>query len=133
MSSDRDTQLEQLTARALRELPLRRAPSELEARVLAVIEQRARRSQWRGQLTARALAVRSALIAACCGSAVVVLLGWSRLGALVAAHVNSSSLGDWLLGGLLAAGVLYAMLFALIAIGYSTLYAAPERSGARAS
>jgi hypothetical protein len=147
---DRRERLERLIQRALSELPQRRAPASLERRVIEAIEARAGHAS-------RSLTVRAALIACCLASVIVVLLGLKelvtrigmfaadpsvagRLQALRHAGEAAAALGtlparlirvippDWLLGGLLVTAVLYAVLFALVAIGYSMLYATPERS-----
>ena len=112
-----------------------------------------RESFRRGGFTSWPLTARAALIACCLASVVVVLLGLralvsqigmiaadpsiaGRLQALRQAGETAAAFGtlparlirmippDWLL----ATAVLYVVLFALLAIGYSTLYATPERS-----
>lgn len=108
--------------------------------------------------TGWSLAARAALLAACLASVAVVLLGLKELAARTAmlpadpsiagrlqalrdAARATAALGallarlirmipsEWLLGGLLAAVAVYSLVFALIAVGYSMLYATPERSG----
>jgi small-conductance mechanosensitive channel len=103
------------------------------------------------------LTARAALIACCLASVIVVLLGLKELATRLAMFAADPSIAgrlqalrdageaavafgtlptrlirlippDWLLGGLLATAVLYSVLFALVAIGYSMLYATPERS-----
>lgn len=157
---DRRERLERLMQRALGEIPARRAPATLEERVLREIERRTVRPWWRKGFAQWPPGARAALIACCCGSLIAVLAGFSRLvnhlatsrlDAPIARHLEGlrgngeavASLGallsrlirmipsEWLLGGLLAIGLLYAMLFALIAVAYSTLYVAPQPSGTR--
>jgi len=111
----------------------------------------------RGGFGSWGFGVRAALIACCLASVIVVLVGLKalatrvgmiaadpsiagRLEALRHAGEAAAALGalparliraipsDWLLGGLIATAVLYTVLFALVAIGYSTLYVTPERS-----
>jgi hypothetical protein len=147
---DRGQRLERLIQRALSELPPHRAPAGLERRVIEAVEARAAHAS-------RSLTVRAALIACCLASVIVVLLGMrelvtrigmiaadpsiaGRLQALRHAGEAAAAFGaliarlirmippDWLLGGLIATAVLYAVLFALVAVGYSTLYATSERS-----
>ncbi|GEM_PF-7023315 len=156
---DRRQRLEGLMQRAFDEVPPRRAPATLERRVLWEIEQRTLRP-WRRGFAHWPRTARAVLIVSCCASLALVLLGsreiMTRLAALlagsgIAGHWESlrrtgaaaASLGavalevlraiptEWLLGGLLATALLYAAPFALAALGYSTLYATPERPGAR--
>jgi len=111
----------------------------------------------RGGFGSWPLTVKAALIACCLASVIVVLVGLkelvTRIGLIAAdpsiagrvetlrhAGEAAAALGalparliravpaDWLLGGLIATAVLYTVLFALVAIGYSTLYVTPERS-----
>lgn len=103
------------------------------------------------------LVTRAALIACCLASAILVAVGLKelasgiarlpadpgiagRLNALREAAEAAAALGAlfvrlvrmippaWLLSALLATALVYAMLFGLVAIGYSTLYTTPERS-----
>jgi hypothetical protein len=116
-----------------------------------------RESVHRGGFASWPLTARAALIACCLASAIVVFLGLkelvTRIGLIAAdpsiagrllalRHAGEAAAAfgalparliraippDWLLGGVLATAVVYAVLFALVAIGYSTLYAQPERS-----
>ncbi|MGH8218170.1 MAG: hypothetical protein ACREUT_06340 [Steroidobacteraceae bacterium] len=147
---NRQLRLEHLMQRALCELPPRRAPASLERRVIEAIEKRAGRGS-------RPLAVSAALLACCLASVIGVLLGLKELAielALLPADPSiagrlqtlrdagraAAALGAlvlrlvrmippaWLVGALLATAALYAVLFGLIAIGYSTLYGTPQRS-----
>jgi hypothetical protein len=111
----------------------------------------------RGGFASWPLTARAALIACCLASVIIVLLGLKGLAtrlAMLAAdpsiagrlqalrHAGEAAVtfgtlparlmrlipSEWLLGGLLATAALYLVLFALVAIGYSTLYATPERA-----
>jgi hypothetical protein len=145
-------ELERLIGRALHELPPERAPRTLEARVLARIGHggplpvvHARFVQW--PLAARALFVTTAGLcaglASVCGpwlaSHLLTAAGSAHarvpIGGLRASTVSLVELArlvcrvysavprEWLYGGLLAAGALYAALFGLAAAAYRALAA----------
>ncbi|HEV7137886.1 MAG TPA: hypothetical protein VGN43_14705 [Steroidobacteraceae bacterium] len=145
-----DEKLERLVGKVLREQPLRRAPASLEARVLSELAARARLPWWRRGIASWPATVRVPVIAGCavCVPAVWVLSLWlaahllsvararmaaplaaiggaghtlASLGA-TAAHIFQSIPREWLVGGILATATLYAVLFALVAVGYSLLY-----------
>lgn len=115
------------------------------------------KSSRRGSFKSWPLVARAALIASCLASAIVVILGLKELAiglatlpaaASIAGRLHTlreaadaiAALGAvlarlvrmippaWLLSGILAAAFVYAVLFALVAIGYSMLYTIPERS-----
>ncbi len=159
---DRRRQLERLTHRALRELPMLRAPATLEARVLSRIERRAGGSASHQGFAQWPLGARVALVASSVASLAFVLFGlnalWTRFiwlsmeptverrleelrrgGEAIASlasvglHLVRMIPAEWLLAGLLATALLYAMLIALVVIGYSTLYAASDGSGVRST
>jgi hypothetical protein len=147
-SPDQNEKLERLIHRTLRELPPRRAPRSLEARVLAEIERRAllpwyRKSFAHWPLAAQAgfLAVSAGLVAAVMWlgagfdpapleQAVAAKFAWTQGIAAVA-----NAIGDffaimarnipplWLYGGLAFIGAMYAAFFGLGAAAYRTLYA----------
>ena len=147
----RQEELERQMQRALSELPLREAPPSLERRVMEALAFRRRGfASW--PLTARA-----ALIACCLASAIVVILGLKELAiglatlpaapsiagplqALRTVAGAASAIGAvivrlvrmippaWVFSALLTTAFVYATLFALVTIGYSTLYSTPERS-----
>ncbi|MGH8302796.1 MAG: hypothetical protein ACRET5_15160 [Steroidobacteraceae bacterium] len=145
-----DEKLERLVGQALREQPLRRAPASLEARVLGELAARARLPWWCRGIASWPAAVRVPVIAGCavCVPLVWVLSLWlaarlvtvmrsrmagplatlddaaHRLASLgaTANHLFQSIPREWLLGGILATAAVYAVLFALIAVGYSLLY-----------
>jgi hypothetical protein len=148
--NDAGERLERLVARVLREQPLLRAPASLEARVLAQIGRQARQPWWRRGFDRWPLAGRLLIIAVCCtcaaavwmfsmalwahltaaaahpelGGAAASVLGSGRailsIGSLIT-HLLQAVPREWLVGGLIATGTLYAVLFALVAIGYSLL------------
>ena len=151
-----DEKLERLVSQVLRDQPPRQAPASLEARVFGEIAARALLPWWRRGVTSWPAAVRVPVIAGCavCVPLVWVLSLWlaarlipvtrsqlagplamlqgtghtlASLGA-VATHIIQSIPRDWLLGGMIATATLYAVIFALIAIGYSLLYPRPEYS-----
>lgn len=145
-----DEKLERLVGQVLREQPLRHAPASLEARVMGELAARARLPWWRRGIASWPAAVRVPVIAGCaiCVPLVWVLSLWlaarllpvarsrmagplatlhgaehtlASLGA-TATHIFQSIPREWLLGGILATATVYAVLFALIAVGYSLLY-----------
>jgi len=136
--------LERLLDRALRELPLRRAPRALETRVIRELERRAALAWWRRSfahwpLLARAgfLVICGALIsAAFLGGATAVTgirsLSWVReLGGLTASAANLLAVlariqpPTWAYAAMAVCAVLYAILFGLGAAGYRALYLQP--------
>ncbi|MGH8319197.1 MAG: hypothetical protein ACREUL_14670 [Steroidobacteraceae bacterium] len=159
-SRDRiDEKLERLVGQVLREQPLHRAPASLEARVLGEIAARARLPWWRRGIASWPVTVRVPVIAGCaiCVPLVWIASVWlaTRLISVVThpgvagplatvrntgraivslgtvtAHIVQSIPREWVIGGLLATALLYAALFALVALGYSLLYPRPEYSKA---
>jgi hypothetical protein len=154
-----DEKLERLVGQVLREQPLRRAPASLEARVLGEIAARARLPWWRRGIASWPITVRVPVIAGCAICVPLVWIGsvWlvTRLVSVVthpsvagplatirntgraivsletlAAHIVQNIPREWVLGGLIATAILYATLFALVALGYSLLYPRPEYSKA---
>jgi hypothetical protein len=156
MSSRDQTEekLERLVSQVLRDQPLQQAPASLEARVLTELAARARLPWWRRGVATWPAAVRVPVIAGCavCVPLVWVLSVWlathlvavtrSRIagpltmlrdtGHALASltHIIQSIPREWLLGGMIAAGTVYAILFALVAFSYSLLYPRPEYSKA---
>ena len=145
-----DEKLERLVGQVLRDLPPRRAPASLEARVLSELARRSRLPWWRRGVASWPAAVRVPVITA---SAVCVPVVWvfslwlaarvlsvthSRMAGPLAtlwdaghtlaslgaatSHIIQSIPREWLVGGIIATATLYAVLFALIAVGYSLLY-----------
>jgi len=154
-----DQKLERLVSQVLKDQPLRRAPASLEARVLRELAARARLPWWRRGITSWPAAVRIPVIVGCavCVPVVWVLSLWlaghlvslathpgvagpiatlwdtgrafAALGSITAHFVHGIP-REWLLGGILATGALYGVLFALIAGGYSLLCPRPRYSKA---
>lgn len=154
-----DEKLERLVSQVLREQPLRRAPASLEARVLGELAARSRLPWWRRGIASWPAAVRIPVVIGCAVSVplVWILSMWlaGRLVALathpgVAGPIASlwdagravASLGaitahfvqgiprEWLIGGVLATAMLYAVLFGLVAAGYALLCPRPRHSKA---
>lgn len=153
-----DEKLERLVSQVLREQPPRRAPASLEARVLGELAARARLPWWRRGVATWPAVVRVPVITACavCVPLVWVLSLWlatrliavtrssvagplatlrstgHTLASLSAAltHLMQSIPHDWVVGGIIAAAGVYAVLFALVAFGYSLLYPRPQYSKA---
>ena len=151
-----DEKLERLVSQVLRDQPLRRAPASLEARVLGELAARARLPWWRRGIASWPAAVRVPVIGVCAVSVPLVWILSLWLGArlvsvtrqrmagplasLQAAGHAVASLGtslshiiqsiprEWLVGGIIATATLYAVLFALVAVGYSLLYPRTEYS-----
>jgi hypothetical protein len=153
-----DEKLERLVGQVLRDQPLRRAPASLEARVLGQLAARARLPWWRRGVASWPAAVRVPVIAACavCVPLVWVLSVWlaarlisatrssiagplatfrdfgntlESVGAAIQ-HIVQSIPREWLVGGIIATATIYAVLFALVAVGYSLLYPRPQYSKA---
>jgi hypothetical protein len=138
--------LEQLVGRALRELPPRRAPLTLEARVLQALERQAVRPWWQrgfGRwpwgmriafgsicLALGALTIpSSSRVLAELGAFHALMLPWLQetvalTGALraVTGTFTRSVPADWLYVGLGASAALYAALFGLAIAAYRLLY-----------
>src|ERR1700692_901983 len=140
-TNDPQDPLQQLFDRALGELPLRRAPPTLEARVCGELTRRAARPWWRRSFAQWPLPARAVFLVLCAvlirlafmgGSAAgagIHSLPWARqAGWLVASLANLAaaiahiSPPAWLYEGLAVCGVLYAVLFGLGAVVYRMLY-----------
>jgi hypothetical protein len=141
--------LEQVVDRALRELPLRRAPASLEARVLAAIEARGARAGWRSGFNYWPMAARALFILASIAFVKWTLEGvqwvltavnpgsvaagavskveWIRVLANAAVASIRSIPEEWLWGIAAIVTGIYAMFFALSAIAYRTLYVSRSR------
>jgi hypothetical protein len=137
--------LERVFDCAVRELPLRRAPTSLESRVFRELERRAALPWWRRSFTHWPLAARAAFLLICGASAGLAIAGaataaadvrslyWAReIGALMASGGSLVTLLAriapplWLYEGIAVCGVLYAFLFGLGAVLYRTLYLQPH-------
>jgi hypothetical protein len=147
--ADRERQLARLFERTLRDLPLRRAPSTLEARVLCELQRRASLPWWRRSFSHWPVLARAGfglgsavLIASILAGGALLMdivqslpasgerwLSWGRPGAalagavaqLAAALVRAVPLA-WVYDGLAVSAMLYAALFGLGIAGYRTLY-----------
>ena len=146
----RDEQLERLIGGVLRQQPLRRAPSSLEGRVLARIqEQQVAAPWWSGGFSRWPMAARVALFVALLAIAKITLdvvvwvfstptpvthtvessVSWAKSTASIASSLLTlcQSLIDavpstWIALGLAFAAGMYIMLFVLGATAYRTLY-----------
>ena len=150
-ANDNVEKLEQLIDRTLRAQPARRAPQDLQARVVAEIERRTALPWWRNNFAHWPLAARVAFLIASYGfvrlalaavmwvtqalhssqiaGAVSPAVNWVHrpasiifVTADVAASVIRAVPPYWLYGAVAAAVALYAALFGLGAAAYRTLY-----------
>jgi hypothetical protein len=153
---DSEQKLERALTQALQGLPLRRAPSTLELRVVDELERRAALPWWRVSFTHWPAAPRVAFVAVCIALVAATILGgvfafagdrsFDQAAALVLSWVQPflavmSSAGGvatllvrvipplWLYGGLALGIVLYVALFGLGAAAYRTLYLRPSSVG----
>jgi hypothetical protein len=153
---DSEQKLERALTQAIEGLPLRRAPSTLELRVVDELERRAALPWWRVSFTHWPAAPRVAFVAVCIALVAATILGgvfafagdrsFDQAAALVLSWVQPflavmSSAGGvatllvrvipplWLYGGLALGIVLYVALFGLGAAAYRTLYLRPSSLG----
>lgn len=137
----REQQLERFIDQALREQPLRRAPPELESKVMAEIARRAAAPWWQGSFAGWPVAARLLFIIASAGLITLVLKASAMIIApikpgAVFAHVAwipslFMTIGTvfrdlpslWVYGGVAILGALYLTLFGVSAAAYRTLYA----------
>jgi hypothetical protein len=138
---DADLELERLVARSLRELQVRRAPLDLESRVFAELARRAALPWWRRSFVQWPRTVRAAFLAVCTSLSALTIVCGARIGVSLVpsrgmdlAISLASAAGDavatiahaiplvWIYEGLAVAAALYAVLFALGAAAYRTLY-----------
>jgi hypothetical protein len=147
-----DEALQGLLDRTLRELPLRRAPATLEARVCNELQRRAALPWWRRSFMHWPAPARIALLVICGAVAALLFVGgaaavaslpslldsgtvslsWARhIGTLMVSAGNLITLLaralplTWLYQGIVVCAVLYAALFGLGAAVYRTLYLQP--------
>lgn len=147
-----DDALQRLLDSTLHELPLRRAPATLEARVCNELERRAALPWWRRSFMHWPAPARVAFLLICGALAAPVFLGgaaafaglrsllesgipalsWARqIGMLMVSAGNLITLlartvpATWLYQGIAVCAVLYAVLFGLGAAVYRTLYLQP--------
>jgi hypothetical protein len=150
--SEKEQRLSELLDSTLRRLPSRRAPPELESRVLREVERRAAQPWWRQTFAHWPPAARAAFVVICSALVGLVFLGsnWTAttvqslhgsaalslsslhqaLAIMTAAGELAALLANamppaWLYVGLAAGSVLYAVLFGLGAAAYRTLYLTP--------
>jgi hypothetical protein len=154
-SPDTEQALERLIGSALRELPLRQAPTALESRVLEELERRAALPWWSRSIAHWPLAARAAFVAICTGLAGAALLAapWAATGlewlqesaaSMPLAHevvVLTSIAGEllalfartvppvWVHDALTLSVLLYAAFFGLAVAAYRTLYLRPGIAG----
>lgn len=152
MNSSKEDNLEKLMTEALHGLPLRRAPLDLESRVLDELQRRAAQVWWRRSFTHWPTAARTAFVLLNIALVAVtflngfsnvvggrsfseftaMLLMWMRpfltvlssVGGLTPVLLHSIPQG-WLYIGLAVSAVLYTALFGLGAAAYRTLYLRP--------
>jgi hypothetical protein len=151
--------IEMRIERALRSVPLRRAPASLESRVLEEIGRRAALPWWQRSFARWPSPARGAFLVACGAIVAAVLMAWPGAPGLAqagswaggsvllpwakavftlagvirelnAAAARTIPLG-WLYGAAAAGSVLYAALFALGAAAYRTLYLHSDVAGDR--
>lgn len=137
--------LERLIDKALRDQPLRRAPLDLEARVMAEIARRAAAPWWQGSFSGWPVAARLLFLVASVGFAKLMIeattlvvrpLDPGTRGAALFADVAwipslFTTIGSvlrglpslWIYGALTVLAMLYLTLFGVSAAAYRTLYA----------
>lgn len=137
--------LEQLIAKTLREQPPRRAPANMESRVLAAIELRTARSWWHKDFGRWPLAARAMFIVLCMvlgkfaidvsmrlmadadpagiAAELASLVVWMKMLVIGATSLVRSIPSAWVYAGATILGAMYALLFGLSAVAYRTLYA----------
>jgi hypothetical protein len=145
MSTDRNRQdeLERQLTRALREQPLRRAPSTLERRVLAQIEAGAVASPWRRGFAHWPMAARLVFLAASAGVVKVALMitmwiasplespavsvdlpsqvAWLQTLFVAIGNVARAVPSLWVHVGIVILAIMYAALFGIGATAYRTM------------
>jgi hypothetical protein len=143
--NEQHQQLERFIDKALRDQPLRRAPVDLESKVLAEIARRAAAPWWQGSFSGWPVAARLLFIIASAGFITLVLKASAliidplnpggRSAALLAdvAWIPSlfATIGTvfrdlpslWVYGAAAIVGALYLTLFGVSAAAYRTLYA----------
>jgi hypothetical protein len=136
-----ELELERIARRALRDLPVRCAPASLEVRVLEELARRAALPWWHRGFAQWPRAVRAIFIGICAAIGGLTVLGGARIAWTVSPGRGveriiaiASAVADaasalvhaipllWIYEALVIAAVLYAVLFALGAAAYRTLY-----------
>jgi hypothetical protein len=137
--------LEQLIDKTLREHPSRRAPADLESRVLAAIERREARSWWLKDFARWPLVARAVFIVLCVAlgkfaveastwliadidptgiaAGLGSLLVWMKMLIIAATSIVRTIPTAWVYAGAMIVGAMYALLFGLSTVAYRTLYA----------
>jgi hypothetical protein len=153
---DKEQGLERAVDQALKGLPLRRAPSTLESRVINELQRRAALPWWRVSFAHWPAAPRVAFVITCIALVAATILGGvsafvgvgslNEMAALALSWAHPflavlSSAGGvtallvhiipplWLYGGMALGIVLYVALFGLGAAAYRTLYLQPSSVG----
>jgi hypothetical protein len=143
--NEQHQQLERFIDKALRDQPLRRAPADLESKVLTEIARRATAPWWQGSFSGWPVAARLLFIIASAGFITLVLKAsamiidplnpGARSAALLADVAWIPSLfatigwvfrdlpSLWVYGAVAIVGALYLTLFGVSAAAYRTLYA----------
>jgi hypothetical protein len=138
---DADLKLERLVDRLLHDQPVRRAPLDLESRVFQELARRAALPWWRRSFVQWPRAVRAVFLGICVGLGALTILGGARIAvigapshglerALAVARAAADAVATiahavpllWIYEALAVAAVLYAVMFALGAAAYRTLY-----------
>src|SRR3954471_10805352 len=142
MSMDKRQQLESLIDETLRKQPLRRAPQDLEANVLAMIERQMSRSWWQSGFARWPMAARAGFALLSIGLVKLAILlgvwvggGFKSVASLISdatdwiyplAHTVTSVTDRipaiWLYGGLVSICSAYVMLFGVGMAAYRTMY-----------
>ena len=140
-----DFKLERLVDRALRALPVRLAPLDLELRVFEELARRAVLPWWRRSFIQWPRTARVLLLSVCTALCALTILGGARIVVNLGAALRPARELDralallstskdvvatlvgaippmWIYEGLALAAVLYAVLFGLGAAAYRTLY-----------
>jgi hypothetical protein len=156
MTNRKDEKLEQVITEALRGIPARRAPANLESRVLGELQRRAMLVWWRRSFMHWPAAARTAfvvlniaLVAATFLNGfsnlvggrsftdfIAMMMSWMRpfltvlssVGGLTPAFLNAIP-STWLYVGVMLSVALYAVFFGLGAAAYRTLYLRPSMAG----
>lgn len=140
-NEEADVELARVVARALQQLPLRQAPATLAPRVLRALAHRAALPWWHHGFRRWPQGARACFVLLCVLLNALALMGCARLvadlesaPALRGAWALMGAWSDvvislmrsipplWLYEALAVAAALYAMLFALGAAAYRTLY-----------
>jgi hypothetical protein len=137
----REQQLERFIDQALRDQPVRRAPLDLESKVMAEIARRAAAPWWQSSFAGWPLAARLLFIVASAGLITLVLkasamiidpmkpralfaeVAWIPSLFMTIGSVLHDLPSFWVYGGVAILGALYLTLFGVSAAAYRTLYA----------